>query len=85
MDILTFLLQYLNQHSLFLIPALLVIDFGLRRAPFLKREYVFWVFLGISVLLSFWNFGVNIHSFVNGVTNAGVVHSTLSLIKKINL
>ncbi|MDN4524347.1 phage holin family protein [Fictibacillus fluitans] len=82
---LTFLLQYLNQHSLFLIPALLVIGFGLRRAPFLKKEYVFWVFLGISVLLSFWNFGVNIHSFANGIINAGAVHGALSLIKKFNL
>jgi hypothetical protein len=76
------LLSYLNESYLFLVPALWVLGYALKKTPKVPDWSIIWVLFLVSEVLALFTFGINAEAITNGVVAAGVSVLGHQLIKQ---
>ncbi|MBM7570492.1 phage holin family protein [Aquibacillus albus] len=76
------LLWVVNDEFLFIVPALWVIGFALKKTPFFPDWAIIWALLLVSVVSAFSFFGVTVQAFAQGVSVAGVAVFSHQLFKQ---
>ncbi|RDU38768.1 hypothetical protein DRW41_04200 [Neobacillus piezotolerans] len=74
------LIKLLNQNYYFLVPALWVIGYALKKTPRVPDWSIIWYLFGISLVLAWIAFGFNVDAILNGILAAGAAvfgHQTL--------
>nr|WP_059170298.1 phage holin family protein [Bacillus sp. FJAT-27445] len=66
------LIQILNQNYFFLVPVLWVIGYALKQTPRVPDWSIIWYLFGISLVLAWIAFGLNIDAITNGIIATGV-------------
>lgn len=66
------LMDLLSSEYFFIIPALWVLGYALKRTPRIPDWSIIWLITLFSLTISFLSFGFSPDSIINGITAAGI-------------
>lgn len=76
------LLSMLNENYLFLVPALWVLGYALKKTPKVPDWTIIWVLFLVSVGMALFTFGVNTEAITQGIVAAGAAVLGHQLVKQ---